>query len=272
MYRYLASAFAVIFVSPAMAQTVHQTEADEMDQSGDVIVVTAARTQLPASALPLTVDVIDSESLQRQAQISGSTVDAVSALLPSFSPTREKLSGAGESLRGRSPLYAINGIPQSTPVRDGSRDGYTIDPFFIDRVEVIYGSNALQGVGATGGVVNQVTVGAPSEDGIAVRALAQLTLPDGFDGEGIGAKSGGLLGYRDGPLDASFGATLERRGAFTICSWEKQGKPSPGSLESCLLASASPGFFSGGAPGRPIASVYGLPASRDQPLFAITAT
>ena len=198
MYRYLASAFAVIFVSPAMAQTVAQTEADEMEESSEVIIVTAARTQLPASALPLTVDVIDSESLQRQVQISGSTVDAVSALLPSFSPTREKLSGAGESLRGRSPLYAINGIPQSTPVRDGSRDGYTIDPFFIDRVEVIYGSNALQGIGATGGVVNQVTVGAPSEDGIAVRALAQLTLPDGFDAEGIGAKSGALLGYRDG--------------------------------------------------------------------------
>ena len=97
MYRYLASAFAVIFVSPAMAQTVAQTEADEMEESSEVIIVTAARTQLPASALPLTVDVIDSESLQRQVQISGSTVDAVSALLPSFSPTREKLSGAGKA-------------------------------------------------------------------------------------------------------------------------------------------------------------------------------
>jgi iron complex outermembrane receptor protein len=48
-------------------------------------------------------------------------VDAVaSADTPSFSPTRQKLSGAGETLRGRSPLYAINGIPQSTPLRDGS--------------------------------------------------------------------------------------------------------------------------------------------------------
>ena len=52
MYRYLASAFAVIFVSPAMAQTVAQTEADEMEESSEVIVVTAARTQLPASAPP----------------------------------------------------------------------------------------------------------------------------------------------------------------------------------------------------------------------------
>src|SRR5690606_33835531 len=147
--RYLAGIALIALPLPALGQA---SPADE-DAS---IVVTAARTQLPPSALPLTIDIIDSETLDRQVQISGSTIDAVSALLPSFSPTREKLSGSGESLRGRSPLYAINGIPQSTPVRDGSRDGYTIDPFFIDRVEVIYGSNALQGIGATGGVVNQV--------------------------------------------------------------------------------------------------------------------
>ncbi|UVI39923.1 TonB-dependent receptor [Qipengyuania spongiae] len=217
MHRFLAGALALVLASPAYAQNVQSSdtiETEQDDNPSSEIVVTAARSQLPASALPLTVDVIDCEALDRQVLVSGSTVDAVSALLPSFSPTREKLSGAGESLRGRSPLYAINGIPQSTPVRDGSRDGYTIDPFFIDRVEVIYGSNALQGIGATGGVVNQVTVGAPREDGVAIDALAQITLPDGFDGEGIGAKSGALLGYRAGAFDASFGATLERRGAF----------------------------------------------------------
>jgi iron complex outermembrane receptor protein len=102
---------------PAFAQTAEEAEAGSGGTGA--IVVSATRTQLPASALPLTVDVIDSGTLQRQVQVSGSTVDAISALLPSFSPTREKLSGSGESLRGRSPLYAINGIPQSTPVRDG---------------------------------------------------------------------------------------------------------------------------------------------------------
>jgi hypothetical protein len=106
---------------PALAQS---------DIRIDEIVVTATRSVLPASALPLTIDVIGSDSLAQQAAISGSVIDAVSTLVPSFSPTRQKLSGAGETLRGRSPLYAINGIPQSTPLRDGSRDGFTIDPFF----------------------------------------------------------------------------------------------------------------------------------------------
>ena len=216
MYRYFVGALALAPLSTiALAQDIAPPDGASSDaDEQSTIIVTAARTQLPASALPLTVDIIDSEALERQVQISGSTVDAVSALLPSFSPTREKLTGAGESLRGRAPLYAINGIPQSTPVRDGSRDGYTIDPFFIDRVEVIYGSNALQGIGATGGVVNQVTVGAPREDGVSFRTLSQVTLPTNFEGEGIGAKTGALVGYRAGPFDASVGATYEKRGAF----------------------------------------------------------
>ena len=149
----------------------------------------------------------------RELVLVGSTVDAVSALLPSFSPTREKLSGSGESLRGRSPLYAINGIPQSTPVRDGSRDGYTIDPFFIDRVELIYGSNALQGIGATGGVVNQVTVGPPKQDGMSGKVLVQSTLAHKL-GDAVGGKVAGLVGWREGAFDATAGVAYDARGAF----------------------------------------------------------
>jgi iron complex outermembrane receptor protein len=203
----LAAVAALLAAAPAAAQ-------DTDEEREEAIVVTAARTELPASALPLTIDVLGGEDLRDQVAVSGSVVDAVSARFPAFSPTREKLSGAGESLRGRSPLFAINGIPQSTPVRDGSRDGYTIDPFFIDRVEIIYGSNALQGIGATGGVVNQVTVGAPREDGVSGRALLQLTAPEGFDGEGFGGKLASYASYRAGAFDATVGASFERRGAF----------------------------------------------------------
>src|SRR5690606_23020371 len=131
----------------------------------------------------------DKEALDQQIAISGSVTDAVATLVPSFSPTRQKLSGAGETLRGRAPLYAINGIPQSNPLRDGSRDGFTIDGFFIDRIEVIYGSNALQGIGGTGGIVNQVTVGAPKTDGVSGRFLLQGTADDEFSGAGMGGKA-----------------------------------------------------------------------------------
>jgi iron complex outermembrane receptor protein len=188
--------------------------ADAPFEDRDEIIVTGTRSILPATALPLTVDVLGGDEFDEQVLVSGSVIDAVAARMPAFSPTREKLSGSGESLRGRSPLFAINGVPQSTPIRDGSRDGYTIDPFFVERVEVIYGSNALQGIGATGGVVNQVTVGAPAFPGWSVRTLNQTTAQDGFSGDNIGAKTGALAAYRSGAFDMTAGATFERRGAF----------------------------------------------------------
>ncbi len=212
---------AVAIAQPTLAETAAAPEAPAETQSnpdGSVadedIVVTAARTILPPNALPLTIDVIDKTTLDQQIAISGSITDAVAVLTPSFSPTRGKLSGAGETLRGRSPLYAINGIPQTTPLRDGSRDGFTIDGFFIDRVELIYGSNALQGVGGTGGIVNQVTVGAPRAEGITGRVLLQGTAADGFEGNSLGGKAAGLVQYKSGIFDATVGASYERRGVF----------------------------------------------------------
>ena len=216
LVRALSGAMFILTPAQLLAAQAEEQVAPETKPQDDpqAIVVTGTRTRLPVTALPLTVDVVGGKDLTDQVAVSGSVIDAVSARLPAFSPTREKLSGAGETLRGRSPLFAINGVPQSTPIRDGSRDGYTIDPFFIDRVEVIYGSNALQGIGATGGVVNQVTVGAPLGDGIMARTLVQGTAQDGFDGEALGGKAAGVVGYRAGPFDLTGGATFERRGAF----------------------------------------------------------
>lgn len=199
---------------PAFAQELSATNATSNEEAADVIVVSAARTILPANALPLTVDVIKKDELDQQVSISGSVTDAVANLTPSFSPTRQKLSGAGETLRGRSPLYAINGIPQSTPLRDGSRDGFTIDAFFVDRVELIFGSNALQGIGGTGGIVNQVTVGAPTQEGVSGRALLQGSAGGGFEGDGIGWKAAGLAQVKTGRFDATVGAAYEKRGVF----------------------------------------------------------
>ena len=200
--------------SPAAQKDEASQEPGARASQVDEIIVTGARSILPATALPLSVDVLAGEELDEQVAISGSVIDAVAARMPSFSPTREKLSGAGESLRGRSALFAINGVPQSTPIRDGSRDGYTIDPFFVERVEVIYGSNALQGIGATGGVVNQVTVGAPAFDDWGIRTLNQVTTQDAFSGDALGVKTAGLAGYRSRAFEMTAGAAFERRGVF----------------------------------------------------------
>jgi len=231
----LCGVAVLAFSHPAFAQVQGKTKEAEAEGSSEVqagkanpgdpaeIIITGARSILPATALPLTYDILEGERFDEAATVYGSVIDAVAATMPAFSPTREKLSGSGESLRGRSPLFAINGVPQSTPIRDGSRDGYTIDPFFIERVEVIYGSNALQGIGATGGVVNQVTIGAPAADGWAIRTLNQTTAQDGFAGDELGAKAAGLAAFRDGRFDMTAGLAFERRGAFVDAEGRRIG-------------------------------------------------
>lgn len=197
-------------IVPAQAQVVIPE-----DKAVDELVITAMRFDAPRATVPSTIQIIGAGELRVQQSLGMSAVEAVAALAPSFSPTRQKLSGAGETLRGRSPLYLVDGVPQSTPLRDDSRDGFTIDPFFIDRVEVVFGSNAIQGVGATGGVVNYVTAPTPkSEQGWTGKVLAQTSFDDGNLDDSFSYKAAGLVGRDFGAWDFVAGASYERRGGY----------------------------------------------------------
>lgn len=210
-YRLLLSVSVLSLATAAPALAQQADAAATLDE----VIVTAARTQLPRSAMPNTVEVIGDAEIAQQTALGASAVETVATLIPSFSPTRQKLSGAGETLRGRSPLFLVDGVPQSTPLRDDSRDGFTIDPFFIDRVEVIFGSNAIQGVGATGGVVNYVTAAPPAEGaGPSGRVQALTTFDDSVFGDSVGGKLAGIVGQDFGRFDLTAGAAYEARGAY----------------------------------------------------------
>lgn len=176
------------------------------------VVVSATRVVTPTSALPNTVTVIDRERLANRVAASDDLASVLEAAVPGFSPSLKKLTGRGETLRGREPLYTLNGVSQSTPLRDGSRDGHVIDLDFLERVEVVHGSNALQGIGATGGVVNMVTR-QPHADGRWLNeARLALTTGDGFEGDGVGSKISWLTGRRVGRTSFVAGVALNHRG------------------------------------------------------------
>lgn len=158
-------------------------------ESIEEVFVTAARTEKPLSTLPNTITVISEEELGEQLAIRNDLSTLLGNLIPSFAPSRQKLTSFGESFRGRDPLYLIDGVPQSNPLRDGSRDGFTIDPFMLERVEVIHGANAIHGVGASGGIINLITR-KPTE------TLEQrLRLTTDFQEEDLGDSLGYGLNY-----------------------------------------------------------------------------
>ncbi len=180
----------------------------------DEILVSATRTARSDKAIANKVTLFDTEAVQVQQLLTVNPTDMLSNLLPSFSASRQKLTGLGETFRGRSPLFLIDGVPQSNPLRDGNRAGYTIDMGVIEEVEVIYGANAIQGLGATGGIINFITVRPPESGELEQRAELGLTSDDGLHGDGAGWRASYLASQRFDRWDFTGSVSWEERGLF----------------------------------------------------------
>ncbi|WP_116365412.1 TonB-dependent receptor plug domain-containing protein [Parahaliea mediterranea] len=204
-HRRAHTALALAAITPVLALA----EAPVLEE----LTVTASRVNKSIKAIPNTVKVIDREALDNQLAVSSSLLDGLSFAVPALTPAHQKMSSNGVTLRGRNPLYMTDGIPQSTPLRNGQRSAFTIDPAFIDRVEVIYGANAIQGVGATGGVINYVTTEAPDSGDWLRRASVELA-SDSFESDGFHYKASGLVGKSFQSTDFILGATYQVQDLF----------------------------------------------------------
>lgn len=174
------------------------------------VVVTSTRVDKPLSTIPNTVTVIDETELRQQLAVQNDLSTVLGNLIPSFSPSRQKMTNAGESLRGRKPLYMIDGVPQSNPLRNGGRDGHTIDPILLERVEVLHGANAIHGLGASGGIINLITR-KPSEE-----LTQSLRVDTAFQEEDPGESADYGVSYS---LSNSFGAA----DVLASVSWRESG-------------------------------------------------
>ena len=156
MLRFCRYGLPVSLLSLACSPLALAEEAAGAHELGQ-ITVSATRAHSTVDETPQKVLIISREEIEEQLAISNDPGQVLSNLIPSYSPSRQKLSNAGESFRGRSPLFMIDGVPQSNPLRDSARDSYTIDLSMVERIEVIYGASAEHGLGATGGIINYIT-------------------------------------------------------------------------------------------------------------------
>lgn len=203
----------VRFVRPAsvlLTATLLPSLAVAADTNVEEVFVSASRTERPLSTIPNTVTVINPAELEQQLSIQDDLSTVLGNLIPGFSPSRQKMTNAGETLRGRKPLYMIDGVPQSNPLRDGGREGNTIDPSVIERVEVLHGANAIHGLGASGGVINLITKKP------AAKLEQNIRLSTGFQTEDLGESADYGLSYnvsnRVGNADFIAGISLRDSG------------------------------------------------------------
>lgn len=239
----LAACLALLAGASASGPAAAQSQ--ERGQEGVIeeIVVSASRVQQPATAIPGTLTILDAETIELQSAISDDLASVLSNSVPGFAPSSQKLTGRSETLRGRNPLYLIDGVPQHNALRDGQRDGHTIDLAFIERIEVINGSNAIQGVGATGGVVNTVTRAPVAGDDWQTDLRARFTTADDFDSDAYGYKIAATTGRGSDAFDFLVGFAWHDRGLFLDADGDPVGLyPTQGDI----MDSTSLGLFGKG--------------------------
>lgn len=121
------------------------------------VIVSASRRQETLDEVPSSVTIVGPRDLAVQKGISNNVSDILANTVPGLGFSGNQTGNTGQTLRGRNLLVMIDGIPQSTPLRNGGRDIRTIDPSAIERVEVIKGATAIYGNGADGGLINYIT-------------------------------------------------------------------------------------------------------------------
>ncbi|MEX0603795.1 MAG: TonB-dependent receptor [Marinobacter sp.] len=189
----------------------------------DALVVSSSRSGTQLDESPQVVTVITREQIEQQLNLTSDSSQVLSNLLPAYSPNRQKMTGSGETFRGRKALFLIDGVPQSNPLRSTGRGTHTIDMAMVERIEVIHGANAIHGLGATGGIINFITR-RPTSSEVRQHASIQGTAPtDDPDSDSMGFK----LNYRVEGTRKDFeylvGASYEEQGVYTDANGDLVG-------------------------------------------------
>lgn len=121
------------------------------------VVVSAGRTRESIDQVPSSVSIVGIKTLQQNINITTNLGDILENRVPGLAPSTGLSSNFGQTLRGRSLLIMVDGVPQSTPLRNGAMDLRALDPAVIERIEVVKGATAIYGNGAAGGLINYFT-------------------------------------------------------------------------------------------------------------------
>ncbi|MGH1516299.1 TonB-dependent receptor [Chryseobacterium sp. JK1] len=157
-----------------------QTAKDSIVSKGiDDVVIVASRKPTKISEIPGTVWVVQKEKIQEQAKSGVPIKEMLSILIPSMDIGPQGRTNYGQNMRGRSALVMIDGVSLNS-IRAISRQLDAIDPFNIERIEVLSGASSIYGGNATGGIINIITK-SPSKKGIS--GETELGVRTGFMGK-----------------------------------------------------------------------------------------
>ena len=125
-------------------------------QKEETLVVAASRAHRSVIDMAQTTWVIEQAEIEQQVQGGKELKEVLAQLIPGMDVSSQGRTNYGMNLRGRSMMVMVDGVRLNSS-RSDSRQLDAIDPFNIERIEVISGATSLYGGGSTGGLINIVT-------------------------------------------------------------------------------------------------------------------
>lgn len=146
-----------VAIASALAAGSSVADSNKKKPLEELVITGIAGAELPLSSIPGAAQVISQQAILEQVNISHDIADMMANLVPAYSPSNQLASNFGQTFRGKKAVVLIDGVLQTTPIRNASREFMTIAPEALETIEIIHGSSALYGNGYAGGVVNFVT-------------------------------------------------------------------------------------------------------------------
>ncbi|PUB34534.1 iron complex outermembrane receptor protein [Elizabethkingia sp. YR214] len=189
----LGSVFLVSGIANAQKNVIKVNDSVKQGRLDEVI-ITATRTPEIIKKTASTVHIINRKEIEEQAAISPDLSNILAYQVPGLAFGNNLVGNRGQTLRGRNVLIMIDGIPQSSPLRNNDREIRSIDPSVLERIEVVKGATSIYGNGAEGGIINYITQKDNSKKTISGKTVLGFTGHELFNNKMF--KSEGGAGYR----------------------------------------------------------------------------
>lgn len=222
----LASTAISVFAQQSAAVPEPAKEDDKTQKVETITVTTGTRTAKAVDKIPGAITVVSKEEVAHTLAITDDATAVLARSVPGYAESSQAMSNTGETLRGRTALRLFDGIPQTSPLREGNRSGTFTDMGVISRVEVINGPSASEGIGASGGIINYISK-VPTQNGNEFTVTSRYTTQFRDDSEGW--KFGFNFAHKEDAYDLLLATSFIDRGIGNDANGRKIGMNTSGS-------------------------------------------
>lgn len=231
------SLVALMFALSAQAHAAEEPgDITSSDAGAEAIIVTGSRLPASLRTMPQSVDIFSAVDISKQLATTNNLEQVLSNLVPGLSRSTNSSVTTYLSLRGRKPVFFVDGVPITSTLNDTGRELRLIDPELIGRIEVVRGSSALYGNSAGAGFINYITKnGDPGP--LTARTELGLSLSTEHLGDSLRPSIRQSFSGSSGDFDYRVGGYYEKINSFFDADGNRIPPPEGAALQDSRILS-----------------------------------